>query len=120
MEWRRGWTYELRWAHGHSGVRSRTVDSTAKLRAVVEWARTNPHVEKCSYTVTYELVGTPIMACPAGHSLLQRKAAQPYRTERRMNRLHCRACPGHDRIVCPECGATVYDPPVTFGCGPIP
>ncbi|MDY7091232.1 MAG: hypothetical protein SYR96_39900 [Actinomycetota bacterium] len=119
MEWRRGWTYELRWTHGHSGVRTRTVDSPAKLRAVVEWARANPHVEKCSYKVTYELVGALVDHCPAGHSLLTRKPGQPYRMEQQMQRKKCRICPGHERMVCPDCGVAVYDPPLTAGCGPI-
>jgi hypothetical protein len=64
VEWQRGWTYELRWARGHSGVRSRFVTEVAQVRAVKEWARTNPHVERCSFRVTYNLVGDRIEHCP--------------------------------------------------------
>jgi hypothetical protein len=118
VEWVRAWTYQLRWAAGHSGVRSRSVDSLAKLRAVVEWARQNPNVEKCSYTVTYAARGPQIEACPAGHSLRSPREWQPYQTHQRMRSVQCRACPGHYRTICPTCNVAVYDPPLTVGCGP--
>lgn len=118
VEWVRSWTYELRWARGHSGVRSRAVDSAAKLRAVVEWARHNPHVEKCSFKVTYELQGAKFDTCPAGHSLRSPIEWQPYRTEQRMRSVDCAGCPGHFRTVCPTCGVAVYDPELAAGCGP--
>ncbi|WP_203790375.1 hypothetical protein [Paractinoplanes rishiriensis] len=92
MQWKRGWTYELRWTAGHNGVRSRVVDSPAKLRAVVEWARRNPRVEKCSYRVTYELVGERIERCPQGHSLLTPRDTQPYRTEKKMRQVGRKRC----------------------------
>jgi hypothetical protein len=45
VRWRREWVYQLGWAPGYIGVLSRGVDSPAKIRAAMEWARRNPHVE---------------------------------------------------------------------------
>jgi P2-related tail formation protein len=94
------------------------VRTVSQLRAVVEWARANPHVERYTYRVTYELVGERIEQCPAGHSLLTVKEHQPYRRELKMQQRKCRACPEHWATTCPQCGILVIDPPLLEGCGP--
>jgi hypothetical protein len=104
MWWRREWVYQLRWVPGHSGVLDRGVDSVAKLRAVVEWARSNPHVEKCSNRMEYRIDGAQISECPAGHALSAPAPWQPYRREQKMRLVTCRDCPGHYVTVCPTCG----------------
>jgi hypothetical protein len=116
--WVREWVYEPRWARGHNGVLSRGVDSPAKLRAVVDWARRNPHIEKCSYRISYRTEGPPIERCPSGHSLLSPVAWQPYRLEQKMRLVDCIDCPGHYVKECPECHAHVFDPPTGPDCGP--
>lgn len=110
--------YRLRWAPGHSGVLGRGVDSVAKLRTVVEWARSNPDVEKCSYRVEYRIDGPPISECPAGHALSAPARWQPYRLEQQMRLVSCADCPGHYVTVCPICGTSVFDPPPRPDCGP--
>jgi len=46
-----------------AGVLSREVESLAKPRAVVEWARRNPNVLKCSYKPVDRLEGERVNAC---------------------------------------------------------
>jgi hypothetical protein len=94
------------------------VRTARQLRAVVEWARANPYVERYIYNVTCELVGARIEQCRAGHSLLTVKEHQPYRRELKMQQRTCRACPGHWATKCPQCGVLVFDPPLLEGCGP--
>jgi len=118
VRWIRGWTYELRWERGYDGIRARQVDSVAKLRAVVEWARRNPHIEKCSYKVTYSPEGDMVETCSSGHSLLTPKPNQPYRMELALKLVGCPVCPGHYLTVCPECGEDFYDPPLDYVCLP--
>ena len=119
MEWVRRWQYELRWAPRHSGVFSRTVDTVAQLRAVVERARRNPHIEKCSYKAAYEPNGDWIAECSRGHSLAQPKHWETGRRSRRhMNRKPCLVCPGHYLSDCPECLEEVFDPPLGPDCSP--
>jgi hypothetical protein len=118
VEWRRGWTYNLRWERGHSGVLSRTVRTPRQLRAVVEWARRNPHVEKCSYKLAWELEGDLIEACPAGHSLLSQASYHSHQQQKRMRLVQCIACPGHYETICPKCQVRVFDPPAGPDCGP--
>jgi hypothetical protein len=90
----------------------------AKLRAVVEWARSNPHVEKCSYRMEYRIAGPQITECPAGHTLSTPARWRPHRLEQQMRLVHCRDCPGHYVTVCPTCGTSVFDPPPGPDCGP--
>jgi hypothetical protein len=97
-----GWTYELRWERGYDGIRARQVDSVAKLRAVVEWARGNPHVEKCSYKVSYVADGEMIQACSAGHSLLTPRPGRQWDFEHKLQRLDCLARASHYLTVCPD------------------
>lgn len=118
VEWTREWVYELRWAPGCSGVLSRGVDSVEKLRAVVTWARSNPHVEKCSYRLEYRTRGERIERCSLGHSLLETGRWQPYRLEQKMRFVRCADCPGHYISICPECGTPAPDPPAGPDCTP--
>jgi hypothetical protein len=118
VEWVRRWHYELRWSPGHAGVLNRTVDSLGQLRAVVEWARRNPHVEKCSYHHVDDLEGARIEVCGHGHSLKAINPLQPYRLQQEMRLARCRDCPGHYVTVCPTCDVYVYDPPLGPDCGP--
>jgi hypothetical protein len=71
------------------------VDSLDQLRSVVEWARQNPYVEKCSYRHVDDLEGTRVEACPQGHSLQAINPVQPYRLQQQMELTLCRDCPGH-------------------------
>jgi hypothetical protein len=118
VEWVRRWHYELRWARGHTGVLNRTVDSLDQLRAVVDWARQNPHVEKCSYRCVDDLEGARLEVCGQGHSLKAINPMQPYRQHQEMKLTRCRDCPGHYVTVCPTCEVRVYDPPLGPDCGP--
>jgi hypothetical protein len=118
VEWVRRWQYDLRWARGHAGVLNRAVDSFDQLRAVVEWARQNPHIEKCSYRRVDDLEGARIDVCGRGHSLKAINPMQPYRLQQEMKLTHCRDCPGHYVTVCPTCDVRVYDPPLGPDCGP--
>ena len=118
MRWRREWVYQLRWAPGYTGVLSRGVDSPAKLRAVVEWARSNPHVEKCSYRIEYRIDGQMVSHCPAGHDLSTAREWQPYRREQKMQLMPCVDCPGHYVTTCRTCGAQVVDPQPGPDCAP--
>ncbi|MEV4708184.1 hypothetical protein [Actinoplanes sp. NPDC049316] len=120
VEWERRWSYELRWQphyRGH-GVRSREVATVAQLRAVVEWARRNPNVLRCSYKPTDHLVGDQVKMCPDGHSLEAPNPNQPYRMIQQMRMVRCATCPGHYRTVCPTCRAPVFDPPLSVECRP--
>jgi hypothetical protein len=99
-------------------VLNRAVDSLDQLRAVVEWARQNPHIEKCSYRRVDDLEGAPIDVCGRGHSLKAINPMQPYRLQQEMKLTHCRDCPGHYVTVCPTCDVRVYDPPLGPDCGP--
>jgi hypothetical protein len=118
VEWVRRWHYELRWARDHSGVLNRTVESLGELRAVVEWARQNPHVEKCSYRQVDDLEGARIVVCPAGHSLVAVHPMLPYQQQQQMTLIRCRDCPGHYVTECPTCDVPVYDPSPGPDCGP--
>ena len=118
MRWVRRWRYELRWEQGRNGVVSRNVDTLDQLRAVVEWARANPHVERCSYRRVDDLQGDRIDRCPAGHELPIVKPGRAHQLRGIMRLVACADCPGHYVTVCPACGAQVYDPPAGPDCGP--
>jgi len=120
MEWRRGWTYYLRWERGYEqgGVRSRTVQTPQQLRAVVEWAGRNDRIEKCSYELTWEQHGDLVDVCPAGHSLLAPSASHTWRRQLQVRLVKCAACPGHYVQQCPTCEVWVFDPSRRHGCGP--
>ena len=117
MEWVRRWRYELRWERGRSGVVSRDVDTLDQLRAVVEWARANPHVERCSYRPIEALHGERIDRCPAGHDLPTVKPGQAHRPPGFMRLVQCSDCPGHYVTTCLTCGVNVFDPPAGPDCG---
>jgi hypothetical protein len=103
MHWVRRWRYELRWEPGHrGGVLSRHVDTLAHLKAVVQWARANPHVIKCSYRPVYDLEGTPATTCSHGHRLESPDPRQPWRWRQDTHQWKCRACPGHAVTICPK------------------
>jgi hypothetical protein len=85
---------------------------------VVEWARRNPRIEKCSYRVGWELRGDRIEVCPRGHTLLQRIAHYAQKLDLPARWVSCADCPGHHAAQCPRCGVMVYDPPPGPDCGP--
>lgn len=118
MEWVRRWQYELTWEPGHTGVLSRYVDTLEQVRAVVEWARANPHIHKCSYRPHDELVGDQVATCNQGHLLEVRQWGQS-RASRSMRMVKCRDCPGHYETTCPTCEVRVYDPAPGPDCGPV-
>jgi hypothetical protein len=117
VEWVRRWRYDLVWQDGHTGVLSREVDTVAKLRAVVAWARANPRVRRWSIAPVDQLVGGPAHGdvCPSGHALVT--YPRPHRVS---GWLSCADCPGHRLTVCPVCGVRLLDPLPGPDCGPPP
>ena len=115
MEWVRRWSYELVWHDGHTGVRSRDVDTVDQLRAVITWARANPRVRRYSFQAVYRLIGDPTYTdtCPAGHPLVT--YPRPHRVS---GWLTCAVCPGHRLTVCPTCSTRLIEPPPGADCGP--
>lgn len=119
MRWVRRWQYELRWEPNHRGVLTRDVETVTQLRAVVEWARVNPRVIKCTFRPVNYLEGMPATRCPDGHGLESPDPRQPYRLRRDTRRFACRSCPGHDVTVCPQCGALIIEPVPAYGCSAV-
>lgn len=119
MQWERRWLYELRWEPGHrGGVLSREVENLAQLRAVVEWARSNPNVIKCSYRPVDHLEGEPATTCSRGHPLGTPDTRRSGQILRDTRRVACVACPGHDVSYC-SCGERVIEPPPAYGCAAV-
>lgn len=115
----RRWRYELRWEPGHSGVLSRDVETVVQLRAVVAWARANPHVIRYSFRPVDYLEGPRALTCSRGHRLEAPDPRQPYRLKQDIRRYGCRGCPGHDVTACPTCGELVVEPVPAHGCGAV-
>ena len=105
--------YELTWQDGHTGLRSREVETVAQLREVVAWARANPRVRRWSFHPYDRLVGELATRCRHGHLL------QTYTTWYRTSGwLVCGSCGGHHLIICQDCGDRVIDPVPGPDCGP--
>ena len=115
-EWVRRWWITYRWRpEAGQGKRvNSVVDTTAQLRAVVEWARAHPDVEAYQYEPRWHLDGEPPDRCRRGHSL---RGGRSYWVA--TSWVGC-PCGGHTRLQCRTegCGDVQLDPAPGPDCAP--
>jgi len=124
MGWVRRWRVEVRLRVGYGDrtePRRAEAADIAGVRRLVARARANPDV--VAWRLTSEDVldhGDRPSVCWSCGGELEPDGVRHAATgrSRLMETVSCRACPGHERIRCPDCKVGTVWPAATVGCGP--